>query len=319
MGDLKQTNHSLPTKKNRRNNGAFLTEIIKNKYLYLMALPGILFFIIFCYVPMYGAIIAFKDYAPTLGVFGSPWVGFKHFEKFFESVYFLRVLKNTIGLSVYGIVVGFPMPIILALLLNEVKNKKFKGFVQTVTYIPHFISVVVIAGMIVNFSMKEGLFNIILSYFGVPSENLLLKPELFKSIYVFSSVWQQTGWNSIIYLAALTSIDSCLYEAAEIDGAGKWKQMIHVTIPGISSTIIVLLIMQLGSIMNVGFEKVILLYNAMTMETADVISSYVYRKGIIDNSFSFSTAVGLFNSVINVIMLVIANTISKKVNETSLW
>ncbi len=305
--------------KGRAIKNPFFYELIKNKYLYIMALPGLLYFLIFCYFPMYGAVIAFKDYAPALGILKSPWAGFDNFIKFFNSVNFKSVLSNTIVLSLYGMVVGFPLPIIFALLLNELRLKKFKSFVQTVTYIPHFISMVVVCGIIVNFSMKEGLFNTILGYFGVPAENLLLKPELFKSIYVFSSVWQETGWDSIIYLAALTGIDSTFYEAADVDGAGRWRKMFYITIPGILPTIVIVLILKLGNIMNVGFEKVILLYNSITRDSADVISSYVYRKGIIDYDYSFATAVGLFNSVANVIILTLANTISRKVSESSLW
>ena len=305
--------------KGRAIKNPFFYELIKNKYLYIMALPGLLYFLFFCYFPMYGAVIAFKDYAPALGILKSPWAGLDNFIKFFNSVNFNSVLSNTIVLSLYGIAVGFPLPIIFALLLNELRLKKFKSFVQTVTYIPHFISMVVVCGIIVNFSMKEGLFNTILGYFGVPAENLLLKPELFKSIYVFSSVWQETGWDSIIYLAALTGIDSTFYEAADVDGAGRWRKMFYITIPGILPTIVIVLILKLGNIMNVGFEKVILLYNSITRDSADVISSYVYRKGIIDYNYSFATAVGLFNSVANVIVLTLANTISRKISESSLW
>ncbi len=306
------------TTKNTAKSSLFY-ELCKNKCLYIMALPGLLYFLIFCYFPIYGAVIAFKDYAPALGILKSPWVGFENFVKFFNGVNFKSVLTNTITLSLYGIVVGFPLPIIFALMLNELRLKKFKSLVQTVTYIPHFISMVVVCGMIVNFSMKDGLFNILLSYIGVKPENLLLKPELFKSIYVFSSVWQETGWDSIIYLAALTGIDSTFYEAADVDGAGRWRKMFYITIPAIMPTIVIVLILKLGNIMNVGFEKVILLYNSITRDSADVISSFVYRKGIIDYNYSFATAVGLFNSVANVIVLTLANSISRKVSESSLW
>lgn len=306
------------TTKNTAKSSLFY-ELCKNKCLYIMALPGLLYFLIFCYFPIYGAVIAFKDYAPALGILKSPWVGLENFVKFFNGVNFKSVLTNTITLSLYGIVVGFPLPIIFALMLNELRLKKFKSLVQTVTYIPHFISMVVVCGMIVNFSMKDGLFNILLSYIGVKPENLLLKPELFKSIYVFSSVWQETGWDSIIYLAALTGIDSTFYEAADVDGAGRWRKMFYITIPAIMPTIVIVLILKLGNIMNVGFEKVILLYNSITRDSADVISSFVYRKGIIDYNYSFATAVGLFNSVANVIVLTLANSISRKVSESSLW
>ncbi|WP_183603503.1 ABC transporter permease subunit [Paenibacillus phyllosphaerae] len=291
----------------------------KNKYLYFIGLFGVAYYFIFSYIPMYGIIIAFKDYSPVKGIMGSPWVGFQHFTEFFQSFYFWRLLRNTLLINLYELLFAFPAPIILALLLNEVKHAFFKRSVQTVTYLPHFVSIVVICGMIVDFSRKGGLFNLILGWFGLEAQNLLLDPSLFRTIFIGSGIWQGIGWGSIIYLAALTSIDSQLYDAAKIDGANRWKQMLHVTLPGIMPTIIILLILRIGGMMDVGFEKIILLYNSQTYETADVISSFVYRRGLLEADYSYSTAVSLFNSVVNFMLLILANRISRKVNETSLW
>ena len=294
-------------------------DFIRNKSLYLLVLPVILFYLIFSYRPMYGAIIAFKNYSPALGIFGSPWVGFSHFTKFFASPYFFRLIKNTVLLSVYTLIFGFPAPIILALLLNEVKNKRFKSLTQTVTYLPHFISLVVVIGMITDFSMSSGVFNDIIVFFGGHRSPLLQNPKLYRPIYILSGIWQEIGWGSIIYLAALSNIDEQLYEAAMIDGAGKFKQLLNVTLPGILPTIIILLILRMGSLLNVGYEKTILLYNPATYETADIISSYVYRIGILEMNWSYSTAVNLFNSVINFGLLIFTNKLSKRYSETSLW
>jgi putative aldouronate transport system permease protein len=263
---------------------------------------------------MAGAVIALKNYTPAKGIFGSDWVGLKHFYDFFSSVYFGRVLKNTLFMSFYTLVFGFPAPVILALLLNEVRCSAFKRTVQTVSYIPHFISLVVICGMISEFAKSDGiLMRVIQAVTGARFEGSLLQaPELFVPIYVISGIWQETGWGTIIYLAALSSVDPTLYEAAVIDGAGRWKQTRHVTLPGIMPTIAVLLILRMGNIMNIGFEKIILLYSPATYATADVISSFVYRKGILEQSWSFSTAVGLFNSVVNLILIASANYLSKK-------
>lgn len=294
-------------------------DFAKNKFIYLMSIFGLGFYIIFKYVPMYGVMIAFKDFSPARGITGSPWVGLKHFQNFMDSYYFYRIIRNTLLINIYQLLFAFPAPIILALLLNEIRKVLFKRIVQTVTYLPHFISTVVICGMIVDFSMKNGLINTIISWFGGEKANLLLNADLFRTIYVSSDIWQQIGWGSIIYLAALAGVDTQLYDAATIDGAGRWHQMLHVTIPGIMPTIVILLILQIGGMMNLGLEKIILLYNPMTYETADVISSFVYRKGILEANYSYSTAVGLFNSVINFMLLVLANRISRKVNDTSLW
>lgn len=291
----------------------------KNKLKYLMVLPVILWFLIFCYKPMYGILIAFKDYSPMLGVWDSKWVGMKHFTSFFESVYFRRVLINTITLSGMEILFSFPAPIILALFLNEVRNKTFKSTVQTISYAPHFISMVVICGMVTQFCSMDGIVTQIYALFTGEKQPLLQNPAYFKTIYVASGVWQNVGFSSIIYFAALCSINEELFEAADLDGAGRIKKIIHVSIPSILPTVIIMLILKVGQVMNLGQDKVILLYNPLTYETADIIASYVYRKGLQELNWSFSTAVGLFNNIVNIILLVVVNKISAKVSETSLW
>ena len=307
----------------RTNKKSFLCRLArdlnKNKFRYLIILPVIAYYFIFCYKPMYGAIIAFKDYSPALGIMESPWVGFKHFLAFFDSFYFWRILKNTIVMSLASLIFGFPAPILLALLINEVSNRPYKKFVQTVSYIPHFISLVVVCSMIKEFTMDNGIINDFLALFGFERVTMLNEKQYFVPIYVISNIWQQIGWDSIIYLAALVGVNKELYEAADIDGAGKLKQVFYVTLPCILPTIITMLLLKIGNILNVGYEKIILLYNEATYETADVISSYVYRKGLQEFDWSYSTAVGLFNSVINFTLLIISNKISKKVSETSLW
>lgn len=284
-----------------------------------MAVPGVLYYIIFHYIPIYGASIAFKNFRPALGILESPWVGFRHFVSFFNSYYFWDILRNTILLNVYELLWGFPAPILLALLLNEIRSTMFKKTIQTVTYLPHFISTVVICGIIVDFTMEKGLINNIIALFGGATTNLLMKPEFFRTIYITTEIWQGVGWGSIIYLAALTSIDPELYNAATVDGASRLRQVIHVTLPGIAPTIVIMLILRLGKMMSVGAEKILLLYNPSIYETADVISTFVYRKGLLEANYSYSAAVGLFNSVINFALLIMANKISRKVNETSLW
>lgn len=291
----------------------------RNKSLYFIVIPVVVFYILFMYKPMYGALIAFQNYVPAKGMSGSKWVGLDQFIKFFNSPYFFRLIRNTLVLSLYSLVFCFPAPIILALLLNEVKNKKFKSVTQTVTYLPHFISMVVAVGIIKEFCLSDGLINNVIEMFGGQSSALLQNPAYYRTIYILSDIWQEVGWGSIIYLAALSGIDSQLYEAASIDGAGKLKQMLHVTIPGIMPTVIIMLILRMGSLMSMGYEKTILLYNPSTYETADIISSYIYRVGLLEQNWSYSTAIGLLNSVINCFMLVAANKLSKKVTENSLW
>lgn len=290
-----------------------------NKALYIMLIPVLAFYIIFHYGPLYGILMAFKDYSPMLGVLDSPWVGFKHFTNFFNSPSFWSILRNTVTISVSSLVISFPMPIILALLVNELRNQKFSKLVQNATYLPHFVSLMVVCGLVVDFTRENGIVTYLLSFFGVPRVSLLNYPQYFLPIYIGSNLWKEVGWSSIIYIAALSGVDQQLYEAAKIDGANKWQQTIHVTIVGILPTIITMLILNLGKVLSVGFEKIILLYNNATMEVADVISSYVYRRGILDQSWSFSTAVNLFNSVVNLTFLLITNKISAKLTETSLW
>ena len=297
----------------------FKRDIKKNWKLYLLVSPVILFYLIFCYKPMYGALIAFKDYVPGRGFMASKWVGFKYFNEFFSSVFFWDVLKNTIVISLNTIIFGFPAPILLALLINEVKSKWFSKTVQTVSYLPHFISTVVICGMIKDFTSANGILTDLVVMFGGKRQALLNDPKMFVPIYVWSGVWQQIGWNSIIYIAAIAGVDQQLYEAAAIDGAGRLRQTWHITLPSIIPTIIILLIMRVGNLLSVGFEKIILLYNQAIYDTADVISSFVYRKGLLEYNYSYSTAVGLFNSVVNFLLLVVTNFISKKTTENSLW
>lgn len=312
------------TKKTGRNmKGGLLYRIKKdykqNKVLLFMAIPVALYYIIFHYMPMYGTIIAFMDYRVANGIFASKWVGFENFREFFDSFYAWRVIRNTLLISIYSLIFSFPAPIILAMLLNEVRNKYFKSTVQTITYLPHFISIIVICGMITDFTMKDGIVNDIVAMLGGERKNFLLDPNYFRGIYVASGVWQGIGWGSILYLAALSGIDLSLYEAAKIDGAGRFRQFLSVTLPGILPTIVVMFILNIGRLMSVGSEKIILLYNEGTYETADVISSFVYRRGVLQADYSYSTAVGLFNSAINAILVVSANKLSRTLTESSLW
>ena len=294
--------------------------LCRDKYLILLILPVIIFYIVFCYYPMYGVVIAFKDYRPGLGIMASKWVGLENFTQFFNSFYFSRLLTNTLAISVFNLIWGFPLPIILALVLNEFKDGLFKRGIQTVSYFPHFVSLVVTCGMIINFlSPSGGIFNDIIKMMGGKPINFLGKPQYFRTIYVASGIWQGLGWNSIIYIAALTGIDPQLYEAARIDGAGRWAQVFHVSIPSIIGTIIILLILSVGNIMSVGYEKIILLYSAATYETADVISTYVFRQGLQSAQYSFSAAVGFFNSAINLMLLVVMNQIARRTTGQGIW
>lgn len=296
-----------------------VNDVAKNKYIYLMLLPVFIYYLMFHYRPMFGVLIAFQDYVPKKGILGSKWIGLENFKEFFQSPYFWTLLRNTIKISLSSIVFGFPAPIILALLINELKNRVYSRVVQTITYLPHFISLVVVCGLLKEFTLDTGVVNDIIAFFGGTRTTMLANPKMFVPLYVISDIWQQVGWNSIIYLAALTSIDMQLYEAAKIDGAGRFKQLLHITLPGISSTIVIMLILRIGNILNVGFEKIILLYNPAIYDTADVISTYVYRVGLQEFKWGFSTAVGLFNSVVNFGFLILSNQISKRFNDVSLW
>lgn len=295
-------------------------KILQNWQLYLFVSPAFLYFLIFHYIPMYGVQIAFKNFIPTLGIWGSEWVGFDHFIRFFESYYFWDLIKNTLGISVYELIIGFPLPIILALALNEVKDSLFKRTVQTVTYAPHFISVVVMAGMTIAFlSPATGIINHVIQLLGFETIAFLSEPAWFKTVYVLSGVWQNAGWGTIIYLAALAGVDPQHHEAAIVDGATRFQRIWHINIPAIVPTMIILLIMNVGSIMALGFEKILLLQNPLNLESSNVIATFVYQAGLLEAQYSFASAVGLFNAVINAILLITVNKIAKKTSETSLW
>lgn len=295
-------------------------ELQRNWILYLMILPVVAYFIIFAYRPMAGIQLAFKKYRVKLGIWGSPWVGFDNFERFFSSYQFWTLIKNTLTLSTYSLVVGFPIPVLFALLLNQLSSLRLKKTVQMVSYAPHFISTVVICGMLRVFTNPNtGVFNIIGGMLGFADTDFLGKPELFKHLYVWSGVWQQMGWNSIIYVSALAGVDPQMHEAAIMDGASKWQRIIHIDLPSIRPTIAMLLILRFGSMMNVGFEKVYLLQNSLNYSAASTISTFVYEVGMLKTDYGFSTAVGLFNTVINVILLTSANCLSKKMTEESLF
>lgn len=316
--DIATASAKVQTK--QKTNWARTWKIIKkNKAVYIMLLPVILYYVLFHYKPMYGIIIAFMDYNPRRGIDFNDWVGLQHFKDFFTGYYFGRLLANTLKLSFATLIFGFPIPIILALLINELRSKKFSKIVQSITYMPHFVSMVVLCAMVRQFVGGNGFITAFMSLFGYEGGNLLANGKYWIPIYVISNIWQGAGWGSIVYLAALTSIDSQLYDAAKVDGANRWKQTIHVTIPSILPTIIIMLIMRVGQIMGIGYEKTLLLYNEGIYDVADIISTYVYRMGLLNRQFSFSTAVGLFNSVVNFALVIIANQISKKTTETSLW
>lgn len=295
-------------------------DIRHNYLLYLIFLPTIAYFLVFSYAPMVGLTMAFQDYKPNLGFFKSPFVGLRHFRDFFGSYYIWRLLRNTFLISLLDLIVGFPLPIIFALLLNEVQNSLFKKGIQTISYMPYFVSTVVVCSLVNQFCSSSGAITQIWAFFtGNEPTSIIGKPEYFRQILVGSNVWQGLGYNSIIYISALSGVDQELYEAAVIDGANRWQQTIHITIPSIAKTIIILLILRCGSLLSVGYEKIILLYSPATYETADVISSFVYRKGLLDANYGYASAVGLFNSVISLILLVIVNKISAKFSEVSLF
>lgn len=297
-----------------------LKKMRRHWQFYLLILIPLSMLLIFKYYPMYGAQLAFKEFNVIKGVTGSPWAGFKHFQYFFEGPYFWMILKNTLGISLYSLLVGFPIPILLALALNEVGRASFKKYVQLITYAPHFISTVIVVSMIsLLLGYQVGVINNILEALGFGRINFLGEPAYFKSLVVWSDIWQGAGYGAIIYLAALAGIDPTLYEAAKVDGANRFQKIIHVDLPGILPTIIILLILSLGGIMNVGFEKVYLLQNPMNTDSSEVIATYVYKVGLLNSNMSFSTAVGLFNSVVNAILLLIVNAISRRVTNNSLW
>lgn len=297
-----------------------LRKIKKNWQLYLIILPSLIYLVIFKYAPMMGVQIAFKNYMVTKGIWGSDWVGLKQFVDFFHLPIFWKIIKNTMQISLFSLIVGFPAPIILALALNELKNGIFKRSVQLVTFAPYFISTVIMVSIIMLFlSPQLGFVHFLVQYFGFPDVNIMSKPEYFKAVYVLSDVWQFTGYAAVIYIAALAGVDPHLYEAAKVDGASRFQKMLHIDLPGIMPTAVVLLILNVGQIMNVGFEKVYLMQNNINYSTSEVISTYVYKMGLVGANFSFSAAVGLFNSVVNLLLLILVNYIARKNSETSLW
>ena len=304
----------------RTKRAAFAAHMKRCWPYYLFVLPAVLDCIIFRYVPMYGLQIAFKDYRVKLGIWGSPWAGMKYFQRFLSSPVFPQLMRNTLLISFSSLLFGFPVPILVAFMINELKGTRYKRFVQTATYAPHFISTVVVAAMVTIFtSPTYGIINKFIELFGGTAVNFMMRPSCFVPIYVISGVWQNMGWNAIIYVAALAAVDPALHESAMIDGASRLQRVININIPCILPTIIVMLILQTGSLLNVGFEKVFLLSNDAVLERSEVISTYTYRIGITGAQFSQSTAIGLFNSVVQFIMLVLVNTLSRRLSETSLW
>ncbi|NLE46496.1 MAG: sugar ABC transporter permease [Chloroflexi bacterium] len=312
----------LCTRRKRSGWSVLLRAMKAHPWIYVMLLPGVLYFLIFSYLPMFGVVIAFQRFNPYQGILQSRWVGFANFLRFFESVFFWRLIRNTLLLNAYGLLVGFPAPIILALMLNEVRRGWFKRIAQTFTYLPYFISTVVVATIIMAILApveQGGLANTLLTALGRPSIDFMNRPEWFRHIYIWSDAWQFTGWNSIIYLAALAAVDPALYESAEIDGAGRFAKMWHISLPSILPVIMILLLLSIGYMLSVGFEKVFMLYNASTYETADVIATYVYRAGLLGSDYGFGAAVGLFSSVVNLIMIVVFNSIARGLKQQTLW
>lgn len=300
--------------------GSIVARDFRNNWVvYLMALPVLAYFIIFNYVPMTGIVMAFQKFQIKKGIWGSKFVGMDNFVRFFNSPYAWRLIRNTLLISLYGLLFSFPLPVVFALCLNEVRSTKFKRLTQTISYLPYFISIVVVVSILFDFCKSGGVLTRLAESFGWTGGALISSPEWFRTLYIGSNLWQHLGYNSIIFISALAAIDPQLYEAATIDGANRWQQTVHVTIPGIATTIVVLLILRLGQIMGVGYEKIILMYSPATYETGDVIASYVYRVGLVDADYSYSTAINLFNSLVNLLVLFLANQISRKVSDTSLW
>jgi len=305
---------------NQRSRASFWKYFRENYPLYILIIPSVVFIIIFCYVPIYGIQIAFRDYKFSLGIWGSEWVGLKHFIRYATSANFWPLIRNTLWLSVYSLFLGFPAPLFFALLINELRSIRLKRTIQMISYAPHFISTVALCGMITLFLQKDnGIINILIHRLGGTPQNFLANPDSFPTIYVLSGIWQGLGWNSIIYLAALSGVDPQLVEAARIDGATRLQKIGYIDLPGISPTIIILLILSAGSLLSSGFEKILLLQNSLNMDTSDVISTFVYRMGITNAQYSYTTAIGFFNSVVTAVILVVVNKIAKAATETSLW
>lgn len=316
------TDISMRPKRKRTFAQNFVRILNRDKYLYLIMLLPTIYYILFCYYPMYGVTLAFKQYKPKLGILGSPWAshsGMKYILQIVKDPYFWTVFKNTIVLNVLNLAITFPIPIALALMLNEVRSSKYKRIVQTVTYLPHFLSTVVVVGMMTSMFSSGGIVNDLLGKLGLGPYQFLNDAQYFRPMYIGSNIWQNMGWDSIIYLSALSALDMELYEAARIDGAGRWKQTIHITLPGITPTIIILLILNMGKIMNVSYQKILLMMTGSNQSVSDVISTYVYRRGITKADFSYATAINLFQSLISLLFVTVTNQISRKCSETSLW
>lgn len=302
---------------------SFIDAVKKYKMYYLLLLPGLLYLIIFHYIPMFGIIFSFKEYQPFMGVegiFTSEWVGLKHFQKFFNSYYFWDILGNTLAISLLKFIFGFPAPIIFALLLNEVRNKKFMKTVQTISYLPHFLSWVVVSGLLVTLlSTDNGLINIIREAMGKESIMFLGDPKYFRQVLVISDIWKGIGWGSIVYLAAISGVDQEMYEAAYIDGANRWRRIWHITLPSISHIVVIMLIFSVGGLLNAGFEQIFLLYSPAVYSVADIIDTFVYREGLQSNNYSYATAVGLFKSLVSMFLLLLTNFIAKRLDQEGIW
>uniref|UniRef100_UPI003D2E216D ABC transporter permease n=1 Tax=Paenibacillus oryzisoli TaxID=1850517 RepID=UPI003D2E216D len=300
--------------------GQKLRQIRMDRWLYLMLVPGILYFVVFKYLPMWGVFLAFKDYQPFVGFWGSKWVGFKHFERFFTDPSFWHLLRNTFSIASYNLIFYFPLPIVLALMLNEVKNELFKRLAQTMIYVPHFFSWVVISGLsYILLTTEGGIVNELIQAAGGEKISFLLSKDWFRTIITSQIIWKETGWGTILFLAALSGVDPSLYEAARIDGAGRWRQLMHITLPAIRSTIVILLILRLGHFFELGFEQIYLMLNAMNREVGETFDTYIYTNGIQQGLFSYTTAVGLFNSFIGLILVVTANAIAKRFGEEGVY
>lgn len=306
-------------KMKKKGDVSFIEGVRRSKSLYLLMLPSIVIFLLFTYYPMYGVVIAFKDFTPAQGIMGSPWVGLKYFRQFFNSYQFWPTIRNTIVISVYTILVTFPLPILFALMCNQMKALKFKKFFQVSTYLPHFISTVVMCGMIILFlSPGNGIISKLVGILGFKLPNLMGSASAFPHIYVWTEAWQHVGWDSILYIATLSSVNPALYEAATMDGANKWNKILHIDIPALLPTVTIMFILRMGSVMGVGFEKVYLLQNTLNSSASEIISTYVYKMGLVSSQYSLSAAIGLFNNVINLALLLLVNWISKKISDTSL-
>ncbi len=315
----RSTPTTAPTVRRRKQRQTWRQAFRRDWQLYSLALLPLIFFAIFKYGPMVGNIIAFRRFRPGGSIFGDEWVGLRYIEMFINDPTFWQVFANTAILGGLTLVIGFPLPIVLALMLNEVRKKHFKKVVQSISYLPHFLSVVIVVGMLMQLLSLQGTVNQIIESFGGEGIPFLQRPEWFRTVYVGSEIWQTVGWGTILYLAALTTVDDSLYEASKIDGAGRWRQTWHVTLPGIRPMMITLLILNIGMFLNVGFEKVLLLYNPLTYETADVISTYLYRVGLVSNNLSYAAAIGLFQALIGLVMVLSANLLSRRMVGTSLW